>query len=505
MISIPRLLAELEGRGILLSVADGQLRYRGPDGALTPADRETLRARKAEILDYLQAREAGLALRALKGRPGPATPSVGQEMWWPFAGPQEGQPLALNIGMVGLFAATGPDMLEGAIRALIARHQALCARIAMTGDAMRMTLNPPEDFVVERVDFAGDAAAAQEDAYRWCAVLVPIQGDWLIRARIYALADGSAVAALSASHIIADAGTRNIVMAEIELLLDHARAGTEPPPPRSVPFNDYSLAERDFLASPRGEALIAYWRRWNAGQPVMHAPRTGMPLQWAPGRRQLHNLAIPGRILERVQRFAHHLGATPFLVYLTLYVMTLSRWSGLARFPIRILGDKRTALEVAETVGLMFCADAADVAVPEGADFRVVLRGILADVQAAQETRLPTMHFWAPHCVRPGIEVPDFPNRIPAVFNYYSAGTARERAGQAAEPDMSSTMPWPPNVARPPVQHWPRRSSPIFLHIMDVGSHAAVSFHFQADMIDDAGQADFVDTFFQIFAQMVPE
>ena len=40
----------------------------------------------------------------------------------------------------------------------------------------------------------------------------------------------------------------------------------------------------------------------------------------------------------------------------------------------------------------------------------------------------PRLHFWAPHCVRPGIEVADYPNKIPAVFNYYSMGTAREKA-----------------------------------------------------------------------------
>ena len=67
------------------------------------------------------------------------------------------------------------------------------------------------------------------------------------------------------------------------------------------------------------------------------------------------------------------------------------------------------------------------------ADFETVMRGIMAEYDAALALRIPTLHFWAPHCVRPGIEAADYPNSIPAVFNYYSVGTAREKAEKKAE------------------------------------------------------------------------
>ena len=84
-------------------------------------------------------------------------------------------------------------------------------------------------------------------------------------------------------------------------------------------------------------------------------------------------------------------------------------------------------------VGLMFCADAVEVVAPAGADFENVMRAILVEYDAALALRIPTLHFWAPHCVRPGVEAPDYPNKIPAVFNYYSMGTARERADTCAD------------------------------------------------------------------------
>lgn len=104
MTFLPFLIADLEDRGIILSLVDGEIRYRSPKNALTDADREGLRSRREDIIHWLSARDAARALKGLKGTQGPLTVSVGQEMWWRFAGgAQEGKPIALNIGMVGQF------------------------------------------------------------------------------------------------------------------------------------------------------------------------------------------------------------------------------------------------------------------------------------------------------------------------------------------------------------------------------------------------------------------
>ena len=50
-------------------------------------------------------------------------------------------------------------------------------------------------------------------------------------------------------------------------------------------YNDYSLAEREFLASPLGGQLIAHWRRWYQDQPTMKEPSDGTPLLWGTGTR----------------------------------------------------------------------------------------------------------------------------------------------------------------------------------------------------------------------------
>src|SRR5258706_12811883 len=108
--TIARLIAELEGGGILLSLADSEIRYRSPKHALTAADRDDLRARRGEIIDYLRTRNAARALRAAGGVNGSLMPSVAQQMWRALPrGEEEGQPLAAEFGHAGEMPPYAPS------------------------------------------------------------------------------------------------------------------------------------------------------------------------------------------------------------------------------------------------------------------------------------------------------------------------------------------------------------------------------------------------------------
>jgi len=503
--TIAQLIAGLESRGIHLSLAGGEIRYRSPKDALTVADKDNLRGRRGEIIEYLQTRNAARGLRAASGGSGSLTPSVAQEMWRAFAGgAQEGRPIALNIPMMDKFGHDAPSV-TAAIRQVIARYEALRVRFQAQGATLQAFLNPADSFVIEQEDLrhlGSESAveAALKGAQEFCTRVNLIEGEWLTRAKVFALPGGESVAALSCAHMIADAGTRNIVIDEIHDILDYGA-------PRAAPaasYNDYSLAERAFLAGPQGEQLIGHWRRWYLEQPTIKAPSDGAPLLWGNGIRMVRNFIVPVRVLDKVHALADEWKVTPFLIYLTIFSIAMARWSGMERFPIRILGDKRISLELSNTVGLMFCADAVEIHAPARFDFETIMRGILAEYDAALALRIPALHFWAPQCVRPGVEIPDYPNKIPAVFNYYSMGTARERAQKKAGPDTTAALPWPPQVVTLPPQQWPRRSSPLFLHVMDKGNEAFVSLHFYQGVVNPADQDSFTAQLFQVFAETVP-
>src|SRR6185369_3819166 len=147
-----------------------------------------------------------------------------------------------------------------------------------------------------------------KEAQAFCAQVNLIEGTWLTRAKVFALPGRESLVALSSAHMIADAGTRNIILDEIHDILDHGA-------PRAISpasYNDYSLAERAFLAGPQGAQLIDYWRRWYHDQPVMKAPGGGVPLMWGNGIRIVKNFIIPRRVLDKVRALAARWKVTPF-------------------------------------------------------------------------------------------------------------------------------------------------------------------------------------------------
>jgi len=73
-----------------------------------------------------------------------------------------------------------------------------------------------------------------------------------------------------------------------------------------------------------------------------------------------------------------------------------------------------------------------------------------------------------------------------------------------AGPDTTASVPWPPQVMAMPPQDWPRRSSPLFLHVMDMGHQAALSLHFYQGVVSPADQDSFTVMLFAVFAETVP-
>jgi hypothetical protein len=503
--TIAGLIADLQGRGIILSAVNGQIKYRAPEDALTDADKVLLRERRAAVIDFLEAREAGRGLRAVRGRPGPLTASVAQEMWWRFGGgPNEGKPVALNIATVGRFRQAESQAVMAAIHGVIRRHDTLRTHIRIHGENLELSLNDASEFRVEEDDLSGlepaQAAAASEAQIReYCSRLNPVEGEWLTRARIWRLPNREVAMAIACSHIVADAGSRNVILDELQDALGGRDVSRE-----AIPYNDFSLAERDYLAGAQGERLIDYWRRWYAASPTALSPIEKTPLLWGIGTRIINNFVIPKRVLQAVRRLAGEMRSTPFAIHLTIFSLALGRWARAEDFTVRILGDKRTSLELSDTVGLMFCADPIHVHAPESADFETVLRGIMRAYDASLALRLPTLHYYPPQAARPGIEPVGHRVKIPAVFNYYSAGTQREKAEGETAPDTTAAMAWPPQLQRLPPALWTRPSAPVFLHLMDYGPKADCSLHFFAGVVSEAEQQAFIDMLFQVYREVVP-
>lgn len=102
----------------------------------------------------------------------------------------------------------------------------------------------------------------------------------------------------------------------------------------------------------------------------------------------------------------------------------------------------------------------------------------------------------------PGIESHYHENKIPAAFNYYSVGTAREKAERRAAPDSGTALPWPPQITSV-TQTCPRRSSPLFLDMIELCHDVQMLLHFYQGVVSPSDQDGFTRALFQVFDETV--
>ena len=152
-------------------------------------------------------------------------------------------------------------------------------------------------------------------------------------------------------------------------------------PRRPALYHDYSLAERQFLEGDQGALLIDHWRRWYQAQPGMKAPSDGALLQWGNGIRIVKNFTIPGRVLDKVRALADRLESHAFPDL--SHDLCPSPWRAgreWSAFRSACWATSARRWNCANTVGLMFCADAVEIHAPQSADFETVMRGIMVGI-----------------------------------------------------------------------------------------------------------------------------
>lgn len=374
----PFLLAGLAARGVSVELDGETLRYRARD-RLSAADRETLKARKPQIVDYLRIRDQAarrLDLRACGE--GPIPTSLIQKVWVrlmgaPHAPGMEKLPLVMSFRDVAAADA------EAAVRGLFARHDALRARL---GDDQGMTvlLNPPEALEVVRERCAGqaefDAAVA-----RVVDQPLPLTGDVLVRAGVLEREDGTVAIVLMFHHFVADGASLGVIVREICARL--AGQATREPLAR---YADYARAEARWFDSEAGAALARYTADRVAAIPPLRGP-SGRELTWLAGDKTYRPLDLAPEISGRIAQAAARLRTTAFVVIATAYALALARWSGQTRFAIRVVGDQRTSYELAELVGMMTVTDILDIRLTE--DLTELLGRVAAESESAMAIRLP--------------------------------------------------------------------------------------------------------------------
>jgi amino acid adenylation domain-containing protein/FkbM family methyltransferase len=305
--SVAELHEELTARGIELWLDGGQVRYRGPAGALTPALLAKLRLNRTELAAWLQAEEA---------KPFPLT--SGQRALW-FLHRKDPDSPAYHIRFtVELVENAVVSRINAAMRVLVNRHPMLRSFFGMQDGQPVQFIRPHMDWKLnERVLTPGASPHSEADEP------FDLQTGPVCRITLFRRAGMAPLLQISAHHIMFDFAALEILIVELRALYQDP---TAPLPPLSATFRAHAEAEKRRLSSEEGERLRRFWKsELSTPLPVLELPgaRPRSAVQTWNG--DTWQAEIPADLTAGLKELARAEGATLYSVLLAAWQLLLFR------------------------------------------------------------------------------------------------------------------------------------------------------------------------------------
>ncbi|WP_272002971.1 amino acid adenylation domain-containing protein [Nannocystis radixulma] len=391
MTSIERFVAELRDRGVRFWLEGDSLRFRAPQGVVTPVLREAMVARKPELLAFLRRGVATRDVPALQAGPRPdrLPLSFAQQRLWFLdqmdSGAAYNMPFALRLR--GVLRA---DALASALTELVRRHESLRTSFAGDGDSAVQVVQPPTPIAVSCLDLrhlpadARDIEVARrtrDEAER----RFDLTRDLMLRAGLLRVADDEHVLLLTLHHIAADGWSMGVLIRELGALYEAACRGRAAElPALPLQYADFALWQRTCLEGHVLEDMLAYWTRQLAGAPpVLELPLDRPRPARASYRGAGVRVELAPALVRDLQVLGQRAGATLFMTLLAALQALLGRYTGRTDIVVGapIAGRDRPELEPLIGFFVNTLALRADLA--RAADFTALLAATRETVEAA--------------------------------------------------------------------------------------------------------------------------
>ena len=357
MNTLSELIAVLREKRVQLWEDNGDLRLSAPRDALTPELTGALRARKAELIEFLRnAREGSAPARVVAPdtTSAPRLLSYAQERLW-FLEKLGGAGAAYNVAAaVRIVGALDVDALSRAFEEVQRRHEVLRARFVEVDGEPRQIVRAGAaalDLVDSTVLDAGAAIAAAEDAAR---MPFDIAADRLLRAQLYRIGPQQHLLAVTMHHLVSDGLSLDILVREL-VTLYHAFKSAQPSALSPLPFQyaDFASSQRQWLSSDQVDTEVQYWRDLLADAPDAIELPTDRPRASRPSFGGANiPVSLTAASADAVHRYARDTGATPFMIMLAAYAILLGRSSSQDDVVVGIPVANRSAEGADRVMGL---------------------------------------------------------------------------------------------------------------------------------------------------------
>ncbi|HTI24833.1 MAG TPA: amino acid adenylation domain-containing protein, partial [Kutzneria sp.] len=294
--------------------------------------------------------QARLLSKAIEAQPIEVLPadarlalSHAQERFWLLDQMDPGSPEYLLPMLVWLPADVTEEAVDTALAELVARHEVLRTRYTMDADGLVAVIEPWAEVPLRCVDTTPDQVGkivTRELSYGFDLRWAP-----LFRATLVRDGGDEQLLLVVCQHIICDGWSARILEQELRALL----AGAETLPALPLRYVDAVAWQREQVTEELLAEQLDYWRETLADLPVLELPT----MRARDARRSIDGAAVgvdlPAAELLAIGRGA---GATPYVVFLTLWTIALARAAGSWDFGVGSPHAGRTRPELHDLVGL---------------------------------------------------------------------------------------------------------------------------------------------------------
>ncbi|MBE9159372.1 amino acid adenylation domain-containing protein [Nodosilinea sp. LEGE 06152] len=335
------------------SVANNQTRLRcnAPEGTLTPALRQELTDRKAELITYLQAnpdsKEPQLNGSLSSTHPPihppthppshPSTPSplsfAQQRLWFLYQlaphNPFYNVPAAIHLA-----GTLDRSALERSLQEIVRRHAALRTRFT-TVDGQPVQVVEPNANVELAVVNLQSVALSERDRIRQQLATAEAQRpfnlttDSLLRVTLLHFDAAESVLLLTMHHIVADGWSLGVLIRELgyfyTAFVEH-QLPTLPPLP--IQYTDFARWQRNWLQGEVLEKQLSYWRQQLQDLPLLELPSDRPRPAVQTYRGATYPLHISPTLSQALETLSQQSGTSLFMTLLAAFQTLLYRYTG---------------------------------------------------------------------------------------------------------------------------------------------------------------------------------
>ncbi|WP_055550579.1 non-ribosomal peptide synthetase, partial [Streptomyces kanamyceticus] len=262
---------------------------------------------------------------------------------------------------------TDETALRAALRSMIDRHPQLRARVS--GD--QQIVEPDQELAFSRRQLdTSDTTEVREAARNCVREPFDLTNGPLLRATVFALADGRQVLLLTFHHIVFDGLSIAVFLRELTAFYRQRPPADEP----SATYADFVNWQTELLASEHGDRLRAYWLDQLSGE----LPSLQLPLDRPrPAVPSYRGASVEGHLdarqIEAAKRLAAEEQTSLFAVLLAAYAALLHRYAQQDRVLIGTPVAGRPASKYADVLGYFMNMVVLKHDIDQEQDFRTLL------------------------------------------------------------------------------------------------------------------------------------